>query len=150
MENSLKNQFIKGISKLRIILGDSSNQSISEHGYLVLNSLYNRGININGNDYSLKISQLTKILELSKVSLSKKLRKLESLKYIKKITNEFDRRSLFISLTENGIKKLEDIKKNNDLLSFKIINSSDQEELSVINNSLEMLISIINKCNGTE
>lgn len=91
--------------------------------------MYNCQQNSNDeNYYGMKTSDLTKILCITKPATSKMLNTLEENGYIKRCSNKNDRRVVYVRVTDEGEKYLEEeIKKFNNF-TFKVIEKIGEED----------------------
>ncbi|SFR68857.1 MarR family winged helix-turn-helix transcriptional regulator [Anaeromicropila populeti] len=90
-----------------------------------------------------KISDITKRMDATKPAISKKIRSLEEKEYVKRVSDKKDKRVVYLTVTEEGRKALEESKKEiTDFLTvvFQKMGSEDVEQLLHLNEKLVDLI----------
>lgn len=96
------------------------------------------------------ISVLSKALLHSKPATSRILRTLEEKGYIIRIPSEADRRTVYVTLTEEGQKKNIEIKGHVDYYMDRILSSLGQEDTSELLRLMDRLYDVVGNISKTE
>lgn len=82
----------------------------------------------NENYYGMKTSELTERLRITKPATSKILNDMEEKGYINRISNKVDRRVVYVKLTEEGEKFLEEQNNKFENFTYKVVEKMGEED----------------------
>lgn len=135
-DDLLVKELIDSISKFKKLFRNSNNNRVFKHGeFMILNILKK---DLKESSKGVKVSTLSKLLEVTPPHVTQIISSLEERGYTKRSMDENDRRAVRVKLTESGLSELEKCSKEFDN-QFKVV-----VEILGIEDS-KNLISIINK-----
>ncbi|KAB8130725.1 MarR family transcriptional regulator [Gracilibacillus oryzae] len=104
----------------RIVISEKRNDSLERSGYILLRLLLSHG--------PAGVKQLAEKLQLDISTISRQAAALEAKKYVERVPNPADKRSYYYTITDKGIKELEENKQRRFDRLERIMESWSEEE----------------------
>lgn len=87
-------------------------------------------------------ADISKVTDIEKMTLSKAIAQLEKLSFVKRVKNEYDTRSISVSLTEKGTNLIPILLKTVEEIDTEIFNTKTEADRVLFNN---VIIELLNK-----